>query len=216
MNHLVLDLEMCTVPRMYRSGTYNYSTEIIQIGAVLLDEKFEQIDTFNQYVHPVHGCLDYNITNLTGITNADIKNAPVLKDALFHMLEWIGDREYLVYAWSDTDYKQLAKEILAKSIEDASVDSFMNEERWIDYQVVFGERFGYDRSIGLNEALLLLGIEAEGRLHDGCDDAINTAKIIRKMELEDDLKLIVEEQEEQEAEPLSFGLSGLFAGIKLE
>ena len=34
MNYLVIDLEMCKVPRDYRSKGYKYANETIQIGAV--------------------------------------------------------------------------------------------------------------------------------------------------------------------------------------
>ena len=52
MDYLVLDLEMCKVPKNYRRKDYQYATETIQIGAVLLNESYEQIDTFREYVHP--------------------------------------------------------------------------------------------------------------------------------------------------------------------
>ena len=38
MDYLVIDLEMCNVPRDYRSRSYKYANETIQIGAVLLDD----------------------------------------------------------------------------------------------------------------------------------------------------------------------------------
>ena len=41
MNYLVIDLEMCRVKKLYRK-TYKYASEIIQIGAVLLDEGFNR------------------------------------------------------------------------------------------------------------------------------------------------------------------------------
>ena len=34
----MIDLEMCNVPRDYRSRSYKYANETIQIGAVLLDD----------------------------------------------------------------------------------------------------------------------------------------------------------------------------------
>ncbi len=43
MNYLVIDLEMCKVPKHYRNKNYKYATEIIQVGAVLLDEEYEMI-----------------------------------------------------------------------------------------------------------------------------------------------------------------------------
>ena len=73
---------MCKVPRDYRSNSYKYATETIQIGAVLLDDSFKRIGTLCQYVHPEHGVIDYFIENLTGIKNSQVKNAPKLEEAL--------------------------------------------------------------------------------------------------------------------------------------
>ena len=77
MNYLVIDLEMCNVPRDYRSRSYKYANETIQIGDVLLDEEFKRIGTLSQYVHPEHGVIDPFIQNLTGIRNSQVKKAPV-------------------------------------------------------------------------------------------------------------------------------------------
>ena len=57
MNYLVIDLEMCRVKKLYRK-TYKYASEIIQIGAVLLDEGFNRIATMCEYVNPEYGVLD--------------------------------------------------------------------------------------------------------------------------------------------------------------
>ena len=89
MNYLVIDLEMCKVPKNYRGKNYKYASEIIQVGAVLLDEEYKEIGTLCQYVHPEFGIFDYFITNLTGIEKGQIKNAPKLKDALIHMADWL-------------------------------------------------------------------------------------------------------------------------------
>ena len=52
MFYLVIDLEMCRVPRDYRNKAYHYAYETIQIGAVLLNEEFKQVGTIREYVHP--------------------------------------------------------------------------------------------------------------------------------------------------------------------
>ena len=142
MNYLVIDLEMCNVPRDYRSRSYKYANETIQIGAVLLDEEFKRIGTLSQYVHPEHGVIDPFIQNLTGIRNSQVKKAPRIEEALLHMIDWIGDREYKVYAWSGSDRAQLLHEIKAKKICDERILDFVCEARWIDYQDVFVKRFG--------------------------------------------------------------------------
>ena len=101
MYNLIIDLEMCNVPRDYRQRSYKYANETIQIGAVLLDENFKRISTLCQYVHPEYGVIDHFIESLTGIRNSQVKNAPRIQEALLHMIDWLGEREYKIYAWSD-------------------------------------------------------------------------------------------------------------------
>lgn len=44
MNYVVIDLEMCKVPKLYRRN-YKHANETIRIGAVLLDSEFKKIAT---------------------------------------------------------------------------------------------------------------------------------------------------------------------------
>ena len=217
MYHLVLDLEMCRVPKHYRSKNYKYAHEIIQIGAVLMDEEFEIIGQLNQFVHPVHGVLDFFISDLTGIESNQLKNAPLLEEALEHLIAWLGDREYKIYQWSNSDHKQLIHEIKSKGIESETIELFMNAERWVDYQAVFGKRYDFSRAVSLNETLMCCNIKIDGRLHDGLSDAVNTAKIIKLLETEKDFKLYEYEKENVEESPgLNFCLGDLFAGLQFE
>lgn len=216
MNYLVIDLEMCKVPKHYRSKKYKYANEIIQVGAVLLDEEYEVIGKINQYVHPEYGVIDHFISNLTGIQNSQVKHAPCLKDVLIHMVNWLGEREYKVYAWSDSDYSQLQHEIVSKEIVDEKIENFMKAERWIDYQEEFGMRFEFSRAISLEEALMYCDIDVDGRLHDGLDDAANTAKLIKTLELNPDFILSQYDIDyKTDPEPLSFSMGNLFAGLNL-
>ena len=216
MNYLVIDLEMCRVPRDYRSKRYKYASETIQIGAVLLDEEFKRIGTISQFVHPEHGVIDYFIENLTGIKNSQVKHAPKLQEALIHMLNWIGDREYKVYAWSESDRAQILHEIKAKNIVDEKITSFMEESRWVDYQDIFMKRYEMSRKMSLEEALGRADIDPEGRFHDGLNDAVNTGLLIEKLELNPDYQLVSYEMPEKLSEHLSSSLGELFAGMELK
>ena len=190
MFYLVIDLEMCKVPRDYRSRSYKYANETIQIGAVLLDEEFKRIGTLSQYVHPEYGVIDHFIEKLTGIRNSQVKKAPKLQEALVHMIDWIGEREYKIYAWSESDRDQILHEMKAKKIDDIRINTFIDESRWIDYQDVFTKRFELERQISLEEALGRVEIEPEGRFHDGLDDAVNTGRLIEKLELNLEYQLV--------------------------
>lgn len=214
MNYVVIDLEMCKVPQHYRSKDYKYANEIIQVGAVLLDQDYKRIGSISQYVHPEHGVIDTFISNLTGIQNTQVKNAPPLQQVLQHMIDWIGNREYQIFAWSDSDYCQLMHEIKSKHLENEHLKDFMSAERWIDYQDVFVKRFEFSRAIGLEEALLLCDIDSEGRFHNGLDDAVNTAKLIEKLELQPDFRIHNYETEAcGDSEPLSVSMGSIFANL---
>ena len=216
MNYLVLDLEMCGVSGLY-SHRYKYKHEIIQIGGVLLGEDYEPIATICQYVQPKYGVLDHFISQMTGITNDQIKYAPMLEEAVIHLLEWIGNREYKVFAWSNTDYRQLKHEIQSKGITNPEILEFVNQDRWTDYQKTFDNRYDFDRSVGLADALELCEIEPDGHFHDGLDDAINTAKIIKKLEENPDYQIVHSDHViESESEPLKTSLGELFSGLDIK
>ena len=216
MFYLVIDLEMCKVPRDYRSKSYRYANETIQIGAVLLDDSFKRIGTLCQYVHPEHGVIDYFIENLTGIKNSQVKKAPKLDEALIHMIDWLGERDYKIYAWSESDRNQLLHEIKAKNMTDERIYAFMKAENWIDYQDVFTKRFELSRQLSLEEALGRAEIEPEGKFHDGLDDAVNTAYLIEKLELNPEYQLVSYEMPDKPSERLCSTLGELFVGLDIK
>ena len=215
MFYLVIDLEMCKVPRDYRSKSYRYANETIQIGAVLLDDSFKRIGTLCQYVHPEHGVIDYFIENLTGIKNSQVKKAPKLDEALIHMIDWLGERDYKIYAWSESDRNQLLHEIKAKNMTDERIYAFMKAENWIDYQDVFTKRFELSRQLSLEEALGRAEIEPEGKFHDGLDDAVNTEKKKKKLELNPEYQLVSYEMPDKPSERLCSTLGEFFTGLDL-
>lgn len=214
MYKLVIDLEMCRVGGTCRRN-YKYAHETIQIGAVLLDERFVQIATLCQYVNPSYGMLDHFIENMTGIRNADLKGAPKLEEALEHLLDWIGHREYRVYAWSASDRNQLLHEIKAKDIKNERIADFVQAERWIDYQQSFRKRFKLNRDYSLEEALMRADIDPEGHFHDGLDDAANTGKLIRKLELQPDYQLTKAYELLSSDQPLSCSFGDLLAKLQI-
>ena len=85
LNYLVLDLEMCKVPREYQSRGYLCPMEIIQIGAVLLDESFRNMEEISLYVHPEHGVIDRFIANLTGIQRRQVKESKKLREGFWSL-----------------------------------------------------------------------------------------------------------------------------------
>lgn len=212
MYNLIIDLEMCNVPRDYRRRSYKYANETIQIGAVLLDENFKRISTLCQYVHPKYGIIDHFIESLTGIRNSQVKNAPRMQEALLHMIDWLGDREYQIYVWSESDRAQIVHEIKAKKITDEKILAFVEKENWTDYQAVFTKRYELTRQLSLEEALGRAEIETEGRFHD----AVNTAYLIEKLELNPEYQLVSYEMPDKPSEHLCSTLGEFFYGLDIK
>ncbi len=216
--YVVIDVEMCQVRRSYGWKKYPYAKEIIQIGAVMMNEAYERIGEFSSYVCPAYGKINYFIQNLTGITQKDVRHAPSLDQVLSCMLGWIGERDVVFYAWSDTDYYQIRNEILAKGLDTGAYSLFLEEERWVDYQKRTVDRFELPHLISLGYALCITDLVMEGRAHDGLTDAYNTARLIEKMEKNPDSRFLLDRAGETEEEilPLGTSLGSLLSGLNLE
>jgi len=215
--HVIIDLEMCNVTRLQRSKEYKLGSEIIQIGAVSLDDDNVEIDSFVTYVTPEYGRLDKFITDLTGITEYDLKGAPKLEQAMKAFMEWMPD-DAVVVSWSHTDDRHLEKELNAKKIVIEGFDRLL--ETWEDCQATFTEKMNAKNAYNLTEALNIADIYYEDGAHDGLVDARNTALLYAKMQREEVLtlnKYYAEATADIETEDEDFGTdwSKLLAGIEL-
>ena len=184
--YAVVDLEMCKVPFSKRTNKNMCAREVIQIGAVLLNEALEIVDKFSTYVAPQFGWIDDEINRLTGIRNEDVINAPKFAEAFEAFLSWLPIDTKLV-SWSNNDEAQIRKELSCKSIEVSGVDELFDS--WIDCQKTFGEKVKSERCFRLSEALVAADIIYEDGAHDGLVDAYNTALLFAKMEREEELTL---------------------------
>lgn len=182
MKHIFLDFEMNPIPRKNKEAREVVQSEIIEIGAVKLDENYQQIDRYSCYVRPELNDVTRNITLLTGITNNDVKNAPLLKDALEQFLDWIGDDSVRVYSWSDSDKKQLLSECKLKGLyTDKMAKPF---RRWMDFQKIYTRLVGLSRRSGLSlkNAMGTVDQDFSGAEHRAVDDAENSASLLTLVE----------------------------------
>lgn len=209
----IIDLEMCKIPKgIVRSC--HVRTEIIQIGAVLLDEQFEIKDKFATYVKPQYGWIDPKIEKLTGINYDQVKNAPFIKVAVSMFLDWLPDEDGIMVSWSTTDKNQLERELEAKGIEFDRMAQLY--ESWFDCQEMFVGKVEAGRLYTLKEALIAADILSEGREHDGLADAWNTALLFAKMQDEHfKFNPYYEVASKEKSETLSVSLGELFKDLRL-
>ncbi len=179
-NYVIVDLEMCNVPKGKRDA-YNWKSELIQIGAVLVNESLEIVDNFMIYVSPKFGMVDSCIEKLTGITKKDVQGAPCIKEALEKFIDWLPEDAVLV-SWSENDEAQIRKELEAKGIIIDCLIPYLNN--WKDCQKTFGEKMNAQKNYKLSEALIIADIDYDENEHDALVDAKNTAQLFIKMERE--------------------------------
>ncbi|MBQ8763226.1 MAG: exonuclease domain-containing protein [Clostridia bacterium] len=184
-NYVVIDLEMCRVPKLKRER-YRCKNEIIEIGAVLLDGSLEIVDSFKSYVYPEYGVIDSFIQALTGISKRETASAPKLNDALNMLFSWIPEGS-LVVTWSENDEFQIKKETDSKGIRTPEIDGLF--ENCIDCQVTFSEKMASPKTYSLSEALIIAGIDYDEGAHDALVDAHNTGLLFAKMMRESELTL---------------------------
>lgn len=181
MKHIVVDLEMNNISS--KSEARNVcSMEVIEIGAVMLDDKLQEISSFRTYIKPEYNTsIVSKITRLTGITNEMVENAPRFSEAFKMFTNWClgtGD-EIKIYAWSDNDYNQVSKELVLKKYSVSDEEKQIIENEWTDFQQEFDMHLGFERQISLKLALDMAGIDFSGREHDALDDARNTAELLQ-------------------------------------
>ena len=101
MRYVIMDLEW--------NGSYcrdlnGYFNEIIEIGAVKLNDKLEIIDNFHQYIKPIISRKLTNIVkNLTNIQSIDFYNGIPFYLAAEFFEKWIKYDSSIVMTWGTTD-----------------------------------------------------------------------------------------------------------------
>lgn len=186
-SYAVLDLEMCRIPPEKKPVGFELDQEIIQIGAVLLDENYETVSEFSTYVSPVYGEIDIYIHKLTGISQADLEGAPGADKVLADFLEWLPE-DAVAVSWSTADCNQLRKEIECKKLPLEGFERYFRT--WNDCQKTFSKKMKTSKVYNLSEAVAIAGVEmAVAAEHTAIADAENTALLFKKMCTDSEFKL---------------------------
>lgn len=176
MNKVFIDLEMHPIPHSYTEERQICTQEIIEIGAVMLNDRNEEISSFCEFVHPAYVTKIYaKFQKLTGITTPDIAEASPLTEVLPRFIEWCGE-SYEIYSWSDSDIWQILNETRLKNLEYIAGLAYMLNH-WHDFQQDFCELLHLEKVMNLGRAVTLAGLDFSGREHDGLADARTTSRL---------------------------------------
>lgn len=173
-------------------------SEITQFPSVLVclrGRSSSIISEFDTFVRPTLNPVltDFSI-DLTGINQSEVDGADILTDVLPQYLSWLRthslvDEEgtpvgrWAICTWSDADIGgQLSKELRHKNIP---IPPCFNS--WINLKVLYKRHYRREPRGGLQHCVERLGLDFEGRAHNGLIDSRNTAKIVLHMAKGSDL-----------------------------
>ena len=178
--YIAFDLEFNTVDGI---------SHIIQVSAVKMD-RHEEVGQFDSFVHSDVPLQSF-INGLTGITADKIAKAPKLESVLADFKAFVGDTPLIGYNALKSDLP-----ILAEDVFDEAFDRRASDLNGIV-------------NLKLTSVADFFGIKGHG--HNSLEDARMTAQIYEKfLELDENAKLL-EQQEEVSNNPFAaLGLGGLF------
>ena len=158
--------------------------EIIEVGAVALNEKLEIIDTFDMFIKPiVKPTLSDFCKELTHINQSDVDNAKSFKEVINAFEKWCGS-DVKLCSWGFYDKNQIINESKLKNYNG-------NISNMLKYHISIKHQFGDIKGIkpcGTQKALKMLGLNFNGTQHRAIDDAKNITKIF--IQIFNDLKFI--------------------------
>lgn len=181
MKYIFVDFEMHPISKKYYAEREICKGEIIEFGAVMLDESFQEVSSFKEYVNPEYVQEMYHkISRLTGITEERLLGASRFNEVFDRFVDWCNrlDPEFIVYAWSGSDYAQINKEMKLKNTDiSENVQNVL--KNWVDFQKEYCTLIKADHVISLEKALNSIGEFFVGDMHDALWDARNTAELFR-------------------------------------
>lgn len=180
MQYIVLDLEwnQAISKEQFVTEPVKLRGEIVQLGAVKLDEKFNTVDTFKIMISPrYYKIMNYKVRELTGIKTSDIRRGFAFPLAFGFFKKWCG-QEYAILTWGCDDIPMLKDNMTLHGMDAESLPPYYDVQPIFDSQITKEKR-----QHSLTSAMELLG-EPPFEAHDALNDALSTAAVCRHLDME--------------------------------
>ena len=187
MHYIIMDLEWNNA---YVHRTKSFMNEIIEVGAVMLNDRLEEIGRFSCFVKSRIGKkIRSNIKRLTHITNDDVKNGEPFESVMKKFENWIGTDESVILTWGNSDIRVIIENF--RFLTGKSIVPFMRN--YTDAQRYFQIKkdIPVDKQLGLFNAAEAVGMDPNSFSHHrALDDSLLTAECFRRVYSEDFKKYI--------------------------
>ena len=173
MNYVVFDLEW-NQPLSYKSTIRSplwLKGEIIEIGAVKLNNKFNVVDTFKIMVTPKYYTkMKRNVSKITKIRTSDLQYGFPFEKALDYFRRWCGEK-FVFLTWGYDDVPMLRDNLMLHNLSAEWIPKSYNIQPIFDNQIT-----KENRQCSLFYAMEKLE-EYQFEAHDALNDARSAARI---------------------------------------
>jgi len=179
---VVVDLEWNQYPKWARTPVSPSGVvmphEIIQIGAVMVDEMFRVFDTFTVCIR-LEGRrkLSRHVARVISKTQAEIDQGDPFPAAYAHFSDWCADAERF-FTWGSDDFRVLQNNLSYYGL------SPLDSHEWLDAQQIYARQVRGDRvQTALAKAAETLGVQRNVLYHDALNDAYITASVCTRLDM---------------------------------
>ena len=178
--YIVFDLEWNQSPSGKENSIEHFPFEIIEIGAVKLDEQLQIVSEYHQLVTPqVYMQLHYRIIQVTHLHMKDlISQGSRFPDAVRSFLEWCGEGA-IFCTWGSMDLVELQRNMDFYGME----NPFAFPLCYYDVQKLYALQLGENNEkLSLDRVVEELGLEEARPFHRALDDAYYTGKVMQALD----------------------------------
>lgn len=152
--------------------------EIIEIGAVKLNEDYEITDKFSQLIRPqIYHTMHKITADLIHLQMNELKKGKDFSTVMKNFLEWCGE-DYIFATWGPLDLLELQRNMKYYELEPLSD----NPIKFYDVQKLFSLGIMKDKTRKTLEfAIDYFNIKKEIPFHRAYSDAYYTAKVFKKI-----------------------------------
>lgn len=178
MNYIVFDLEWNQCPYGKERENKRLPFEIIEIGAVKLNEERNPVGSFHEIIKPVvYRRLHFRTKEILEIDSEALKNGISFSKAVRKFLDWCGP-EAKFCTWGSSDLVELQRNLKYYGI----LKLLPGPIFYYDVQKLFGLVYeGEKTSRSLEYAIDFLKMGKEGKFHRALNDAYYTAEILKSL-----------------------------------
>ncbi len=179
MNYIVFDLEWNQCPYGKDRENAKLPFEIIEIGAVKLDENFQKVENFHCLIQPVvYKKLHFRTQDIIGLTMKELEKGVPFYRAIREFISWCGE-DPMFATWGNMDLLELQRNMKYYGV----LKLLPGPIRYLDVQKLFGLTFeDVHLHRSLEYAVDYLHLEKDGEFHRALADAIYTAKVLEKVD----------------------------------